>query len=516
MKRIIILLLLFSVFDLYSQLQKTIGGSGSDYLMDIVKCSDGYYLVGTSSSGISGDKTLPSFGNFDGWIVKVSDFFTIKTQYEFGGDDEDRLTSFVRSGDKYFIGLYSKSDTSGNKTTASYGNFDYWVVITDTNLNIEKQLEFGGDSADIIMKILPVDENKILLCGYSKSLEGSGNKTAENFGAEDFWLIMIDTSGNIIWQKTYGGTNSDKLTDAVLHNNRIYVIGTTESDSSGNKTSHLIGASDIWILCLDTSGNIIYDKTYGGTRDEIGPSIAVTDNYVYIGASSYSDSSGTKTENRIGIINYWCLKTDHAGNYIDDETIGGGRSDVLSKITSNGDVLVVAGYSSSSICCDKTINNIEYTSDYWVLTLDPSDFRILSQIVFGGDYTDISKNINLSSKVIVAGYSNSQMGYYKTESCRGGYDYWPVLFPEIEISGDIKPDNTKIYPNPVKNKIYISATNQIDQIKLFDNNMQEIMSKTINAENGEFDTSKLPAGMYILQIYLNNGTIFSKKITKIR
>ena len=110
--------------------QNTIGGSGNDELQSINQTSDGgYILSGYSNSGISGDKTEASQGSNDYWVVKLNSLGVIEWQNTIGGSSDDRLYSINKTSDGgYILGGRSSSGISGDKTEASQGSNDYWVV----------------------------------------------------------------------------------------------------------------------------------------------------------------------------------------------------------------------------------------------------------------------------------------------------------------------------------------------------------------------------------------------------
>ncbi|HMT27929.1 MAG TPA: T9SS type A sorting domain-containing protein [Bacteroidia bacterium] len=116
------------------QWQNTIGGSGEDYLYSMFQTSDGGYIVGgRSTSNISGDKNEDCNDYFDCWIVKTDNSGVIQWQNTIGGSGWDELHSIVQtSNGGYIAGGSSSSGISGDKTENSNGGFDYWIVkITD-------------------------------------------------------------------------------------------------------------------------------------------------------------------------------------------------------------------------------------------------------------------------------------------------------------------------------------------------------------------------------------------------
>ena len=139
MKKTITLLSFFlfvhtlSFAQLVKQWDFRFGGSAIDEFHDIIKTSDGGYLVtGYSESGISGDRSQASQGSGDFWIVKIDNAGTKQWDKRYGGNNFDELFEAQQTSDGgYILGGWSNSPISGDKTQASVGAGDYWVIKID-------------------------------------------------------------------------------------------------------------------------------------------------------------------------------------------------------------------------------------------------------------------------------------------------------------------------------------------------------------------------------------------------
>ena len=206
--------------------QNTIGGNNADKLRSLIQTSDGGYLLGGySASGISGDKTEASLIYFDYWIVKLDAFGSIEWQNTIGGSNEDVLNSVIQTTDGgYLLGGYSESGISGDKTEAWLGGADYWVVKLDDTGNIEWQNTIGGSNTDIIYSVIQTLDGGYLLGGYSSS-GISVDKTEANLGGADYWVVKLDATGNIEWQNTIGGSSFDYLYSVIQTSDGGYLLG---------------------------------------------------------------------------------------------------------------------------------------------------------------------------------------------------------------------------------------------------------------------------------------------------
>ncbi|MBK9424782.1 MAG: T9SS type A sorting domain-containing protein [Bacteroidetes bacterium] len=416
--------------------QNTIGGNNDDVLFSVKQTSDGGFILGGySGSNISGDKTENSFiGSFDYWIVKTDESGNIQWQNTIGGNGDDQLYSIEQTSDGgYILGGYSDSNISGDKTENKKGLHDYWIVKTDSLGNIQWQNTIGGYDYDYLYSIKQTSDNGYILGGYSQS-DSSADKTENNIGGWDYWIIKTDSVGNIQWQNTIGGSDNDWLKSIIQTSDGDYLLGgVSVSDISGDKTENCLGGWDYWIVLVDAAGNIKWQQTIGGSASDILNSIQQTGDGGYIlGGNSDSNISGDKTESGFGNYDYWIVKVDSLFNIQWQNTIGGSDQDQLNSIiqSANGSYLF-GGYSLSNISGDKTESNFG-AYDYWVVKTDTSGNNILWQNSLGGNENDqlFSITQSVTGDYMLGGFSYSQISGDKSENCLGGPDYWFVKLTE--------------------------------------------------------------------------------------
>jgi hypothetical protein len=153
------------------------------------------------------------------------------------------------------------------------------------------------------------------IVGGSSSSPISGDKTQDSIGWDDYWIVKTDSLGNIMWQNTIGGTHWDKLETIHQTTDGGYILGGISlSNISGDKTENCIGGWDFWVVKTDSIGNILWQNTIGGDSDEGSnvtnqPLLELTSDGGYIlGGFSESNISGDKTENSMGLFDYWIVK----------------------------------------------------------------------------------------------------------------------------------------------------------------------------------------------------------------
>ena len=232
---------------------------------------NGFILAGSSASDISGDKTENTNGYDDYWIVKTDSNGNVQWQNTIGGNEDDILFSIDNLIDGgYILGGESFSDSTGDKTDSCWSQFasDFWLVKTDSAGNVLWDKTIGGTGTDYLYSVSETTDNGFILGGWSNS-SLSGDKTENSNGGDDFWIVKTDSSGNIQWQNTIGGSAREYLKTIEQTTDGGYIIGGVSlSGISGDKTEGNIGMEDYWIVKIDSIGNIQWQNTIGGTNEE--------------------------------------------------------------------------------------------------------------------------------------------------------------------------------------------------------------------------------------------------------
>ena len=124
----------------------------------------------------------------------------------------------------YLIGGRTGGFKGGDRSQSGIGFTDYWIVKTDSNGRIIWERTFGGYKTDIISVMLETSDQGFLLGGTSDS-PVSVHRSSTNKGGRDFWLVKIDSVGNYIWDKSYGGEGDDRLSTIVKTPDGGYLLG---------------------------------------------------------------------------------------------------------------------------------------------------------------------------------------------------------------------------------------------------------------------------------------------------
>ena len=374
---------------------------------------------------------------------------SVTWQKNLGGSGDDVMTDMQVTADKgLIVAGYSKSGVSGTKSSAAFSNtYDFWVIKLDSLGNKQWDRTYGGTDVDEAAAVIQTSDLGFLIGGSTIS-PISGNKTdTVHFQSYDYWLIKLDKSGNLKWQKTVGAAYTDKLSCLGETSTRYLAGGSSFSNKDGDKKTPNAGSEhgpDFWVAMLNKkTGRATGSQSYGSTNDDSMSGMLVSsssDRRTLIG-TSYSPAKGSKKSKLIGVCDYWMLRTDASGRQIWEKAYGGANADYLNcfaQVPGDGSYLL-GGSSSSDALADKSQNSFGF-SDYWVVKTDSLGNKSWDKTI-GGDLGDYMESVVVTPDggFLLGGYSNSHTGNSKTASSFGGYDYWIV---KLDRAGNEQWDKT--------------------------------------------------------------------------
>ncbi len=203
--------------------EMSLGGSSIDNANSIVQTSDGGYIVAGDSFSTDGNVTGNHGGN-DDWIVKLDSVGVISWQKSLGGSDIDTASSIAQTSDGGYIVAGSSASTNGD-VTGNHGNTDYWIVKLDSTGAISWQKSLGGSSGDIATSIAQTVDGGYIVAGYTQSK--NGDVTGYHDGGTytfDYWIVKLDSTGAITWKKCLGGSAQDEANSIVQTSDGGYII----------------------------------------------------------------------------------------------------------------------------------------------------------------------------------------------------------------------------------------------------------------------------------------------------
>ena len=407
---------------------KTFGGSDDDEANDIINTSDGGFMVIGSSK--SNDGLIQNKMDLESDIIlmKFDSDKSIEWVKNYGGSRDDRGQSVVEvSGIGYALLGYSMSndgDASRNE-----GFHDNWVILIDSIGNIIWEKSYGFSGHDHAYNIIKTKDGNLFFNGFldvtaSRGL-GSTEKVEKSIkhGVGEFWCHKIDLDGNILWRKYFGGTNNDRSYDSIETADGDFII-VGSSESSDNDISSPKGSYDIWVIKLSSNGDFLWERSYGGSKYETANSIIQSsDKKIHILGSTLSDDKDISFQ--MGSSDVYLLTIDSDGNLLSGQTFGGSNFDMGKKIEiDNKDNLWLTGY-SRSIDFDLSFNKGK--NDAVLVQLSKN--RILKKVLaIGAEGEDIANSLIHfnENEIIVAGYSDSRGDYFVEN--KGGKDIFLAFF----------------------------------------------------------------------------------------
>ena len=500
--------------------QNTIGGTSEDIIWTGLRTSNGDYLFGGSStSNISGDKTEDSNGSNDVWLVLLDTSGNIIWQSTIGGIDYDALGAFEQTADGGFIlACTSDSDISGDKTENSKGHTDYWIIKLDATGEIEWQNTIGGTAHDQARDIIQTIDGGYVVGGRSAS-DPSDDKSEFSFGGDDYWVVKLNSVGQIEWENTIQSWGQEDISFIGQTSDGAYfVCGVSDGDIGADKTENSNGSQDIWILKLNSVGEILWQNTIGGSGVEWAHSALLSDDQGYILAgTSNSDISGDKLENSRGEADFWILKLNAAGDLVWQKTLGGNAIDVALTVYNTDDKgYVVGGWSLSGASGEKTEANFG-SHDFWLVKLTNTG-ALEWENTIGGSDNDVAHIIFQDvDGLVIGGTSRSNISFDKTEDKIGGHDYWVVKHSNNFLGVRENQLGNQIYviPNPTSHILHVKSSNNnyIDTWSIFDFKGVRVLHGDTLGVIQTLDVSSLSAGIYYLQ-FSSQGKISTEKFIK--
>ncbi len=239
------------------QFQRVYGGDSYDFGKEVIQTADdGYLIVGSSGSFDQdmGNQVL---------LLKTDDNGYEQWRKTYGGQFAEQAESFAETTDGNLI--------IGGLTERIGKSYQAYALKVTTDGDTLWSKDFGGEQWDFCKQVVALSDGGAALFGQTYSY---GN------GEGDFYLIRLDSNGDSLWTKTYGGTGLESGESiAVTTDGGFVLAGYTESFGAGK--------TDMYVVRADANGDTLWTKTFGGPEDDFCYSVATTadDGYVLVGNS---------------------------------------------------------------------------------------------------------------------------------------------------------------------------------------------------------------------------------------
>ncbi|RYZ45599.1 MAG: hypothetical protein EOP49_24885, partial [Sphingobacteriales bacterium] len=253
---------------------KFYGGSGSDGLGNVVEAEDGGFFISVGTNSDDGDVGMHYGSSFDAdiWILRLDNNGDKLWAKLLGGTGAD-LPCDIRlgsNGSSYVFGVTTSND---HEATGNHGGSDLYVVKLDSLGEKVWHRCFGGSGDDgsgydLGIKAIPDGSGGFYVLNRTSSQDG--DVQARMPDDTDFWLLSIDSVGNIIWENTYGAS-SNQYPSAICQavDGTLWVAGVLDGGTTPSGHVDVVyGNNDPWVVHVDTSGNFINQRVLGSERPE--------------------------------------------------------------------------------------------------------------------------------------------------------------------------------------------------------------------------------------------------------
>ncbi|WP_406685543.1 hypothetical protein N1F78_07440 [Seonamhaeicola sp. MEBiC1930] len=386
---------------------KTLGGTKNESAQSIINTKDnGYAILGYTQSA-DGDVTNKTDESFNYWLLKFDENHNQQWQKNYGGSADDRGSCVIQTSDGGYAILGSSKSANGDVSTNNGFN-DFWMIKTDSTGNIIWETSFGYSGADDGTSIIETNDNGFLITGVldvsASGGQGNTKSSSKRHAGGDYWAIKLNSVGTLQWSKYFGGSFTDTPYDAIQTSDGNYIlVGSSDSEDVDIKANK--GSYDFWVIKISPEGNLIWEKSFGGTQTDEARAITNTNdgNYLIVGDTRSNDTDIT---NNNGAADFWIIKISPEGNLIWEKTFGGSSFDAARSISKTQDGGFIICGSSRSSDTDLSTNNGQ--NDAWVIKIDNSA-NIEWQKSVGGTQVDLAYDaIELNDKsIIIVGESSS-------------------------------------------------------------------------------------------------------------
>ncbi|ANJ67917.1 hypothetical protein A9404_11480 [Halothiobacillus diazotrophicus] len=364
------------------------GGGEDDGATAIVRAADGGFAVAgyTDSKGA---------GKVDAWVIRLDAHGEALWDRTYGGSEDDAANAIVRTADGGFAvagdigskdadqgdakGVGQGDATCANQDDATCaGNIDFWVVRLDARGEVLWDRTLGGRKDDWASAVVQTADGGLAVAGGTRS---------KGAGKGDAWVIRLDAHGQVLWDRTFGGSEEDEATALVrTADGGFAVAGDTQSKGAGK--------ADIWVIRLDAQGHVLWDRTFGGSENDwAGAMVQTADGGFAVAGETHSKGAGSS--------DVWVIRLNAQGRALWDRTLGGRKEDWATTIVRTADGGFAVAGSTQSKGAGK--------GDAWVIRLDAQG-KLRWDRTFGGRKVDWASAVvqNVDGGFTVAGYTSSK------------------------------------------------------------------------------------------------------------
>ena len=404
------------------------GGSGSEKATSIINTADGGFAVTGYTKSTDGDLSSKLMAVNDYWLLKFNALGELEWHRTYGGSKDDRGQAVIQTVDGGYAlaGYAMSSDGDGSNNE---GFHDHWIVKLNATGDIEWERSYGFAGHDHAYDIIQTDDGGYFFSGFLDVVASGGagstdkGRNLTNHGVGEFWGTKIDAQGNLQWRKFFGGTNNDRAYGLVSSSEGGYIMaGFSESDDTD--ISNTKGSYDFWLVKVDGLGDLVWERSFGGTGIEVAYDIEKTNDNAYV-VVGHTFSTDKDVSSNHGESDVWLIKISEAGELLWEMTYGGSAFDSARSVKQASDGgFLIAGNSRSS---DQDLDSNMGENDMWIIKTNSSG-DLEWQYSLGGSGIDMAFDVLELSENNYLLTGDSASAEFNTEEFHGGTDLSLIKF----------------------------------------------------------------------------------------
>jgi hypothetical protein len=416
-----------------------------------------------------------------------------------GGSASDQGAALVATSDGGAIAVGLAGSNDGD-VIGHHGGSDGWVVKVDAAGQYQWQRTMGGSGMDDLSDVVSCPDGGYLVTGTTNSDDGD---VSGGHGQEDMWLVKLDAAGDLLWQRTYGGTSVDKALAVAACSDGSFVIAGHTSSTDGDAVGNIYGGA-YWVVKVDDVGDLIWQHAYGGAGYDYGTCITATFDGGYLVGGSSTSLAGQVSNNH-GSADAWVVKLDSVGSLQWQRSLGGSEYDRANSVIQVSDSSYVVGSIVNS--SDGDVTGLHGETDIWLAHLDLLG-TLQWQKTLGGTATEMIHDLIVEpdGAIVLVGQSTSDDG--DLPSNLGGSDIWVVKLDPLStgLSPSAIKQGMTVFPVPAEEVIWITGVNMDGgayNLMITDPQGRTVLRRPFSTS--AIDVRNLLPGTYIAMVYDASG-----------
>jgi TfoX/Sxy family transcriptional regulator of competence genes len=325
---------------------KTFGGSESDVSYSNTTTPDGGVVLTGYSSSNDGDFTGVNIGGNDIFVVKLDSRGDIQWKRMFGGSIDEWGHSISTTTDGGFVLTGWTTSNDGDFKEMNKGYKDFFVIKLDSIGDVQWKKMFGGSYSEEGHSITTTTDGGYVLTGRTTS--NDGDFRGMDKGDNDTFVIKLDSIGDIQWKKVFGGSGIDQGYSITTSTYGGFVLTGLTTSNDGDFRGMNKGSGDTFVVQLDSIGDIQWKKVFGGSGYDQGYSIATTPDGGFVLTGKTSSNDGDFIGMNKGGNDIFIIKLGSRGDVQWKKMFGGRDYEEGHSITTTSDGgYVLTGYTYS-------------------------------------------------------------------------------------------------------------------------------------------------------------------------